>query len=98
MSDGFGADGLACPRRTGEVEGQRQPGGMPFPKAPAVENEIVLRHLRQGGVERSPSSWRENHIVEGPARHYRFDGTASGYAEQPGEWHFAEPLLRSLAR
>ena len=77
---------LPVPGRTGEVEGQRQPGGMPLAEAPAVEDEIVLRHLRQGRVERAPGCWRQNHIVERPARHDRLDRAAAARAEQTREW------------
>jgi hypothetical protein len=46
----------------------------------------VLRHLRQGGVERAPGRGRQNHIVECPARHDRLDRAAAARAEQTREW------------
>ena len=59
---------------------------MPLAEAPAVEDEVVLGHVRQGGVERPPRRGRQNHIVECPARHDRLDRTAARRvdAEQPG--------------
>ena len=86
MRDGFGADRLASARRTSKVEGEREPGGMPLAEAPAVEDEIVLCHLRQGGIERAPGRRRQNHIVECPARHDRLDRAAAARAEETGEW------------
>jgi hypothetical protein len=58
---------------------------MPLAEAPAIEDEIMLRHLRQGGVERAPGRGRQNHIVEGPARYDRLDRAAAARAEQPRE-------------
>lgn len=86
VRDGFGADRLTSARRASKVEGKCEPGGMPLAEAPTVEDEIVLRHLRQGGVERAPGRGRQNHIVECPARHDRFDRAAAVRAEQTGEW------------
>jgi hypothetical protein len=76
VGDRFGADRLARAGRTGEVERQCEAGGMPLAQPPAVEDEIVLRDLRQRGVERTPCCRRQNDIGEAPARNDRFDGAA----------------------
>ena len=68
---------LPVARRTSAVEGEREAGGMTLAEAPAVENEIVLRHLRQGGVEGAPGRRRQKHIVECPPRHDRLDRAAA---------------------
>jgi hypothetical protein len=86
VRDGFGADRLAGSRRACEIEGEGEPGGMPLAEAPAIEDEIMLRHLRQGGVERAPGRGRQNHIVECPARQHRLDRAAAARAEQTREW------------
>ena len=87
MGNGFGADCLPGAWRTGEVEGECEPGRMALAEPPAVEDEIVLRHLRQRRVERASRRRRQNDVVEGPARGDRLDGAASGRAEQTGEWN-----------
>ena len=58
---------------------------MALAEAPPVEDEIVLRHLRQRRVERAPRRRRQDHIVEGPARNGRLDGSTSGRTEQTWE-------------
>ena len=82
----LGVTGTSTP--PGEVTREQvaRAGGMPLAEAPAVEDEIVLRHLRQGGVERAPGRGRQNHIVECPARHDRLDRAAAPRAEQTREW------------
>src|SRR5438128_3697436 len=60
---------------------------MALAEPPAVEYEIVLRHLRQRRVERASRGLRQNDVVEGPARSDRLDGAASGRAEQTCEWN-----------
>ena len=59
---------------------------MPFAETPAVEDQIVLRHLRQGVIKCAPGRRRQNHIIECPARHDRLDRAAAVQAEQTGEW------------
>jgi hypothetical protein len=68
---------------------------MPLAEAPAIEDEIVLRHLRQSGVERAPSRGRQNHIVECPAWHDRLDRAATARAKQTREWERRHALHRT---
>ena len=85
MGYSFGADRLARAWRAGEVERKREPGGMALAEPPAVEDEIVLRDLRQRRVERAPRCRRQNDIVEGPARSDRLDRAACRIAEEACE-------------
>jgi hypothetical protein len=57
---------------------------MPLAKAPAIEDEIVLRHLGQGRVERASGYGRQNDILEAPTWHDRLDRATA--AEQTREW------------
>jgi hypothetical protein len=82
VRDGFGANRLTGARRTSEVESERETRGMPLAEAPAIEDEIVLRYLRKGGVERAPGRGRQNHIFKCPARHDGLDGGAAVDAEK----------------
>ena len=85
VRDRFGADRLAGARRAGEVEREREPGRMPLAEAPAVEDEIVLRHLRQRDVERAARRRRQDHVVERAARRDRLDRAAAANAKQTSE-------------
>src|SRR5262245_5166876 len=85
MGERFGTDRLSCAWRAGKVEGEREPGRMSFAKTPAIEDEVVLRDLRQRLVERAACCRRQNHIVEGPPRDDRLDRTASLRSKQPGK-------------
>ena len=64
VRDSFGADRLTGARRAGEIERDRQASGMALGKAPPVEDQIVLRHLRECDVQGSPCRRRQNDIVE----------------------------------
>jgi hypothetical protein len=69
VRDGLGADRLAGAGRPGEVERQREPGGMPFAEPPAAEDEVVARHLDERLIERAARRRRQDDVVEGAPRH-----------------------------
>ena len=58
---------------------------MALGEAPPVEDQIMLRHLRERDVERSPRRRRQDDIVECAARHDRLDRAAARDAEQTSE-------------
>ena len=58
---------------------------MPLAKAPPLEDEVVLRHLRQRRVERAARRWRQDHVREGPSRNDGFRRAASRRTEELGE-------------
>jgi hypothetical protein len=82
VGDCFRADRFTGAGRAGEVERQCKTGRVTFAEPPAIENEVVLRHLRQRGVERAPRPWRQNDVLEAPPRGDRLDRTASARTEQ----------------
>jgi hypothetical protein len=45
------ADRLAGAGQPGEIERERETGGMSFAKTPAVEHEVVLRHVHERLLE-----------------------------------------------
>src|SRR5262245_48905306 len=85
MSERFGADCLSCAWRPREVERERQAGGVPFAKTPAVEDKVVLRNLCKSVIQRAARCRRQDHIVERAARNDRLDSTSSLGAKQPGK-------------
>ena len=85
VRDGFGADGLARARRPSEIERESKPGGMPFPEAPAPEDQIVLCDLRECVIQGAPGRERKNHIIEGSTRHDGVDRAAAAPAKQTGK-------------
>ena len=58
---------------------------MALGEAPAVEDEVVLCDLREGGLERAAGCGREDDVVECAARRDGLDGAAGGEAEEAGE-------------
>ena len=58
---------------------------MALAKAPPVEDQIVLRHLRKGAVERSPCRRRQDDILEGAAGRDRLERTTAADAKQTSE-------------
>src|SRR3954470_13806614 len=88
MGDRFSADGFSGAWRAGEVERERETGGMPLGKTPSVENQIVLRHVRERDIERSPGRGRQDDIVECAPRDDRLDGATTAAAEEAseGQW------------
>jgi len=95
VRDGFGADRLPGTWRTGEIEGKREAGGMALAQAPPVEDQIVLRHLRERAVERPPCRRRQDHIVEGAPRRDRLERATAADAEQTceGSWRHGSTVL-----
>jgi hypothetical protein len=68
---------------------------MALGEAPPVEDQIVLRHLRERDVERSPRRRRQHDVVECAAWRDRLDRAATGGAEQTseGNWRHASKVL-----
>jgi hypothetical protein len=54
---------------------------MALAESPAVEDEIVLGHLRQCEIKCATSSWRQNNVIECPSRDNRLDCSAAARAE-----------------
>ena len=61
-------NGLASARGSGEVEGETEAGGMPFPETPTLEYQIMLCNLGQRCPKSAVGRGRQNNIVESPAR------------------------------
>jgi len=57
---------------------------MPLAKAPFIENEIVLRNLRQCGIDGSSRSGRQNDITERPSWDYGLQRAAAARTEPVG--------------
>src|SRR6186997_3248771 len=85
MGEHFGTNRLSCARRPGKVEGERESGRTSLAKAPAIEDEVVLRDLRKRLVEGAACCRGQNHIVEGAARDDRLNRTTSLRSKQPGK-------------
>src|SRR5687768_955668 len=47
---------------------------MPLAQSPLIEDEVVLRHLRERAVECASRRRRQNDVVKAPARRDRLDG------------------------
>ena len=75
---------LPVPGGPAKLNARASPGGMPFPEAPAPEDQIVLRHLRECAIEGASGRERKNHIVEGSTRHDGVDGAAAARAKETG--------------
>jgi hypothetical protein len=60
----FGADRLAGAGGPREVERERETGGVPLAQAPAVEDQLVARHLSQRLVERAACRFGQDDVVE----------------------------------
>ena len=80
VRDGLGADRLAGAGRSGEIEGEREAGRVPFGQAPPIEDQVVAGHLRQRLIQRAPRRGRENDVSKRMARDNRLDG-----AVRPGQ-------------
>ena len=65
---------------------------MPFAKAPALEDEIVLRNLGQRSFKSTPRRRRENDIIKTAARRDAFDRAAASNAKEPRKCARAHPL------
>ena len=64
VRDRLGADRLAGPRRSREVEGERQAGGMAFAEAPAVEDQIVAGDVDERLIERAAGCRWQDHVMK----------------------------------
>jgi hypothetical protein len=84
MGYSFRANRLAGSGRAREVEGERKAGGMPLAKAPFIENEIVLRDLRQCGIDGASRSGRQNDITERPSWDYGLQRAAAARSKPIG--------------
>ncbi len=82
VRDGFSADGFAGARGAGEVEGEAKAGGVPFPKTPASEDQIVLCDLGHRRFQSAAGRGRQDDVLEGAARREGFDRGAAGRAEE----------------
>ncbi len=60
---------------------------MPFPKAPALKDQIVLCNLGQRNFKSATGHRRQNDIIEGPARRDSFDRAAARNAKETREWN-----------
>ena len=58
---------------------------MALAKTPPVEDQIVLRHLRERAVERSPCRRRQDDVVECAAWHDRLERATAADAKQTSE-------------
>ena len=85
MRDGLGADRLAGARGPGEIEGDRETGWMPLPKAPEFKDEVVLRYLRQRRLERAARRWGQDDVLESPSQNNRFRRAAPRHTEELGD-------------
>ena len=86
VRDRFGADRLAGSRWAREVERQREPGRVTLTETPAIEDQVVARHLDERLIERAARRRRKDDVGERPPRDERFDGPPGGtFAEEPGE-------------
>jgi hypothetical protein len=65
---------------------------MPFPKTPALENQIVLCNLGQRTFKSAPGHGRKDDIIESSARRDRFDRAAARSAKETREWNRNHPL------
>ena len=83
---------LPVPAGPSEVKGKTKTGGMPFAKAPALEDEIVLRNLGQRGFKRTPRRRRKNDIIKTAARRDAFDRAAASNAKETRKCARAHPL------
>ena len=68
VRDGLGADRLPRPRRSGEVEGERETGRMPLAETPAIEDQVMTGDVDQRLVERQPRGGWEDYVLK------RYDG------------------------
>ena len=64
VGQGLGADRLPGARRPGEVEGECQTGRVPLTETPAIENQVMARHVDQRLVQCAPRRRWQNDIVE----------------------------------
>ena len=55
---------LPVPDGPGEIEGERQPGRVSLAQPPAIENQVVIRDLRERLVERPPRGGRQDDVVK----------------------------------
>jgi hypothetical protein len=65
---------------------------MPFPKAPALEYQIVLGNLGQRSLKSAAGRGRQNDVVEGSARRDAFDRAPATSAKKTRKWNRRHPL------
>ena len=73
VRDRLGADRLARPARSREVEGERQAGRMAFAQAPAVEDQVVAGDVGQRLIERAARRRGQDHVVKAAPRPHCFN-------------------------